>query len=40
LFQNPNDPDKKKNLDCKNAHRQLREAFEGKYRRVGIKGAI
>lgn len=40
LFQNPNDPDIKKNLDCKNVHGRLREVFEEKYRRVGIKGAI
>ncbi|KAF8629064.1 hypothetical protein AX15_003562 [Amanita polypyramis BW_CC] len=40
LFLNPNDPDNKKNLDCKPAHGQLKEVFEGKYRRVGIKGAI
>ncbi|KAF8740007.1 hypothetical protein AX14_009128 [Amanita brunnescens Koide BX004] len=40
LFQNPNDPDIKKNLDCKYVHGRLREVFEEKYRRVGIKGAI
>ncbi|KAK2465642.1 hypothetical protein APHAL10511_002186 [Amanita phalloides] len=37
LFQNPNVPDRKKNLDCRGAHGRLREVFQEKYRRVGIK---
>ena len=39
FFTNPNDPDDK-DLDCRAAHSRLKEVFEEKYRKVGIKGAI
>lgn len=40
FFQNPNAPDTDKILDCKPAHIPLVEAFEEKYRKVQIKGAV
>ena len=40
FFLNPNAPDSDKTLDCKPAAPQLAQAFEEKYRKVGIKGAI
>ncbi|KIL65544.1 hypothetical protein M378DRAFT_197928 [Amanita muscaria Koide BX008] len=40
FFTNPNKPDINKNVDCKPAHGHLKEVFEEKYRKVGIKGAI
>ncbi|KAK7445434.1 hypothetical protein VKT23_014853 [Stygiomarasmius scandens] len=39
-FTNPQAPDTEKNLDCKSAISYLAQSYEGKYRRVGIKGAI
>jgi hypothetical protein len=40
FFLNPNSPDSEKTLDCKPAAPQLMQAFEEKYRKVNIKGAI
>ncbi|KAI0794018.1 SAC3/GANP/Nin1/mts3/eIF-3 p25 family-domain-containing protein [Fomes fomentarius] len=40
FFQNPNDPDAEKVLDCKPAGAPLASVFEEKYRRVQIKGAV
>lgn len=40
FFSNPNSPDDQKVLDCRPSHPQLCQAFESKYRKVGIKGAI
>ena len=40
FFTNPNEPDTNKHVDCKPAHGHLKEVFEEKYRKVGIKGAI
>ena len=40
IFQNPNAPDTDKVLDCKAAGTPLAQAFEGKYRKVQIKGAV
>ncbi|KAJ7636051.1 SAC3/GANP/Nin1/mts3/eIF-3 p25 family-domain-containing protein [Mycena polygramma] len=39
-FTNPGSPDDQKTLDCKPAGTQLNQAFETKYRKVLIKGAI
>jgi len=39
-FTNPNEPDNVKNLDCRAVHGRVKEVFEEKYRKVGIKGAI
>ncbi|KAJ7173797.1 SAC3/GANP/Nin1/mts3/eIF-3 p25 family-domain-containing protein [Mycena filopes] len=39
-FTNPGSPDGEKTLDCKPAGTQLNQAFETKYRKVLIKGAI
>lgn len=39
-FTNPFAPDGKKTLDCKPALPKLTQAFEEKYRKVLIKGAI
>ncbi|KAJ7746886.1 SAC3/GANP/Nin1/mts3/eIF-3 p25 family-domain-containing protein [Mycena maculata] len=39
-FTNPTSPDDQKTLDCKPAGAQLTQAFETKYRKVLIKGAI
>ncbi|KAF7356844.1 PCI domain-containing protein [Mycena venus] len=39
-FTNPGSPDDQKTLDCKPAGTQLHQAFESKYRKVLIKGAI
>ncbi|KAJ7743121.1 SAC3/GANP/Nin1/mts3/eIF-3 p25 family-domain-containing protein [Mycena metata] len=39
-FTNPGSPDAEKTLDCKPAGTQLNQAFETKYRKVLIKGAI
>jgi hypothetical protein len=40
FFTNPREPDGQKVLDCKPAYPQLAQAFEEKYRKVLIKGAI
>jgi hypothetical protein len=40
FFTNPRAPDNEKILDCKPAVPQLSQAFEEKYRKVHIKGAI
>lgn len=40
LFANPSDPDSKKTFDCKPALSKLTQAYEEKYRKVLIKGAI
>jgi len=40
FFQNPNDPDEQKIFDCKPAQAQLTKAYEEKYRKATIKGAI
>ncbi|PFH51050.1 hypothetical protein AMATHDRAFT_75238 [Amanita thiersii Skay4041] len=40
FFTDPHSPDSQKNWDCRAAHVKLKEAFETKYRKVGIKGAI
>ncbi|KAF8630742.1 hypothetical protein AX17_005337 [Amanita inopinata Kibby_2008] len=40
FFVNPNDPDSRRNLDCRAAFNRFKEVFEEKYRKVGIKGAI
>jgi len=40
FFVNPNSPDNQKTLDCKPAAHQLTQAFEEKYRKILIKGAI
>ncbi|KAJ6581225.1 SAC3/GANP/Nin1/mts3/eIF-3 p25 family-domain-containing protein [Mycena capillaripes] len=40
FFTNPGSPDDQKTLDCKPAGTQLNQAFETKYRKVLIKGAI
>ena len=40
IFQNPNAPDPDKVLDCKAAGAPLAQAFEEKYRKVQIKGAV
>ncbi|KAJ7281894.1 SAC3/GANP/Nin1/mts3/eIF-3 p25 family-domain-containing protein [Mycena rebaudengoi] len=39
-FTDPNSPDGQKTLDCKPAGSQLTQAFESKYRKVLIEGAI
>ncbi|KAJ7918747.1 SAC3/GANP/Nin1/mts3/eIF-3 p25 family-domain-containing protein [Mycena leptocephala] len=39
-FTNPGSPDDQKTLDCKPAGTELNQAFENKYRKVLIKGAI
>jgi len=39
-FINPNSPDVEKILDCKPAIPEINRAFEEKYRKVTIKGAI
>ncbi|KAJ3550567.1 hypothetical protein NM688_g5045 [Phlebia brevispora] len=39
-FQNPNQPDEEKVLDCKPAAAPLAQVFEEKYRKVQIKGAV
>jgi hypothetical protein len=39
-FINPNSPDIEKILDCKAAIPEINRAFEDKYRKVTIKGAI
>jgi len=40
FFTNAHEPDAKKVLECKSASPQLSQAFEEKYRKVLIKGAI
>lgn len=40
FFTNPNNPDLEKVLDCKPAGPPLAQAFENKYRKVMIRGAI
>lgn len=40
IYANPNSPDSEKVLDCKPVIPQLAQAFEEKYRKVGIRGAI
>ncbi|KZT09923.1 uncharacterized protein LAESUDRAFT_734984 [Laetiporus sulphureus 93-53] len=40
FFQNPNEPDTQKVLNCKPAQAPLAQVFEEKYRRVQIKGAV
>jgi hypothetical protein len=40
LFTNPDNPDSEKVLDCKPTFPQLTQAYEEKYRKVLIKGAI
>jgi hypothetical protein len=39
-FANPNAPDDEKELLCKQAQPVLATAFEAKFRRVQIKGAV
>jgi len=40
FFKNPNSPDDDIALDCKLAHPVLTQAFEEKYRKVQIRGAV
>lgn len=40
FFVDANVPDNQKNIDCKTAIPRFMEVYEGKYRKVGIKGAI
>jgi hypothetical protein len=40
LFINPNDPDREKVLDCKAASPLITQAYEEKYRKVAIRGAV
>ncbi|KAG6334605.1 hypothetical protein ID866_4481 [Astraeus odoratus] len=40
VFTNPNSPDNEKTLDCKAAFPLFSQAYEDKYRRVQIKGAV
>lgn len=40
IFKNAGSPDPDKNIDCKTASGPLAQAFEEKYRKVQIKGAI
>lgn len=40
FYQNPNVPDDQKILNCKVTQAPLAQAFEEKYRRATIKGAI
>jgi SAC3 family protein LENG8/THP3 len=40
FFTNPNSPDSEKVLDCKPAAPQLAQAFEEKFRKVLIVGAV
>ena len=40
LFTNPNDPDREKVLDCKAASPLITQAYEEKYRKVAIRGAV
>ena len=40
FFTNPRAPDSEKIIDCKPAMPQLSQAFEERYRKVLIKGAI
>ncbi|KAH8071801.1 SAC3/GANP/Nin1/mts3/eIF-3 p25 family-domain-containing protein [Cristinia sonorae] len=39
-FQNPNSPDEEAILDCKPSHPILTQAFEEKFRKIQIKGAV
>ena len=39
-FQNPNDPEDKRILDCKQSHASFIQVFEEKYRKAVIVGAI
>lgn len=39
-FSNPNSPDSEKTLECKPVVPQLAQAFEEKYRKIQIKGAV
>lgn len=39
-FTNPNSPDTDKTLDCKTAFQMISQAYEEKYRRVLIRGAV
>lgn len=40
IFTNKLAPDTQKTLECRQAHSKLLQAFEEKYRKVMIKGAI
>lgn len=40
VFANPNEPDKRRTLDCKAASPRLAQAYEEKYSRNRLKGAV